>query len=179
MKKTQRPSMSELSRRQSPQERRPQQEKTRPPTSQEVEKNLAESLASTDEGLKAFLASLRQARMPEAVQAYRAMQMVLVQQRLWANEHRREQLLPRFRAIAQTAAEIHRIFSSFADVMKPLKELDKLRAPLVAKPPPKPPPPESSPPEPSPPEPSPPESSPPESSPPCAGSPRSSPGRTP
>lgn len=115
--------------------RKPPQDKPRLPTPQEIEKNLKESLASTDEGFKQFLASLRQAKMPEAVNAYRAMQTVLVQQRLWAHDNRREQLLPQFRSIAQTAAEIYQIFSSFAEVMKPLKELDRLHAPTVVEPP--------------------------------------------
>jgi hypothetical protein len=114
--------------------RKPKEEKAKPLSTYEIEKNLKGSLAATDEGLKKFLASLKQAGMPEAVQGYRAMAMVLLQQRLWAHEHRREQLLPHFRSIAQTAGEIHRIFASFADAMKPLKEVDKLRSATPAEP---------------------------------------------
>jgi hypothetical protein len=69
--------------------------------------------------------------MHEAAHAYRGMQMVLVQQRLWADAHHRAELLPLFRSIAETAGELHRIFASFADVMRPLKELDKLGAPTA------------------------------------------------
>ncbi len=72
--------------------------------------------------------------MPEAVQAYRAMQMVVLQQRLWVHGNGREQFLPEFASIAQTAGELHRIFASFADVMKPLKEVDKLGALEITKP---------------------------------------------
>ena len=133
-KRNERPSLDELSPRRpgrglSPQ--KPPQEKKHVPTTQEIETNLKESLESTDEGLKKFLASLRQAGMPEAVQAYRAMQMVLVQQRLWTHQHRHDQLLPSFRSIARTTGEIHKIFASFADVMKPLKEIDKIRGTLM------------------------------------------------
>lgn len=104
------------------------QEKPRTATLQEIEENLRQSLASTDEGLKKFLASLQQAKLPEAVQGYRAMQMVLIQQRLWAEQHGGDHLAPAFRSIAETAGEIHRIFALFADVMRPLKELDGLRS---------------------------------------------------
>lgn len=135
--RTERTSLTELSPRRPAREvspRKPAQENKRPLTSHEVEKGLRESLVSTDEGLKKFLDSLRQARMPEAVQGYRAMQMVLVQQRLWASEQRSDQLLPLFKSIAETAGEIHRIFASFADVMRPLKELDQLSTPEAAEP---------------------------------------------
>jgi hypothetical protein len=128
-KREERPSLSELS------PRKREEEKKRAPSNHEIEKNLKESLTSTDEGLKQFLASLRQAGMPEAVQGYRAMQMVIVQQRLWVEAHHRSQLQPLFRSIAQTSGEIHRIFASFADVMKMLKEVDKLRAPTAREPP--------------------------------------------
>lgn len=109
-------------------------EKKRPPTNHEVEKGLRQSLESTDEGLRKFLEALRGSGMADAVQGYRAMQMVLVQQRLWAEEHHRDQLMPLFQSIARTAEDLHRIFASFADIMKPLKELDKLSASTAAPP---------------------------------------------
>ncbi|HEU4403868.1 MAG TPA: hypothetical protein VFS43_01035 [Polyangiaceae bacterium] len=96
------------------------------PSNYQIEKGLKHSLESTDAGLKQFLESMRASGMASAPQAYRAMQMVLIQQRLWADAHHRAQLQPLFRSIAQTAGELHRIFAGFADVMKPLKELDKL-----------------------------------------------------
>lgn len=97
----------------------------------DVDKKLVESLESTDAGLRKFLVSLRQAGMLEAVQGYRAMQMVLLQQRLWVAENKRDHILPLFQSIAQSAGEIHAIFSAFADIMTPLKEIDKLRSVLV------------------------------------------------
>jgi hypothetical protein len=92
----------------------------------QIEKGLKQSLESTDAGLKQFLASMRESGMAAAPQAYRAMQMVLIQQRLWADEHHRAALTPLFRSIAKTAGELHQIFTSFADVLRPLKEVDKL-----------------------------------------------------
>ncbi|MEZ4294587.1 MAG: hypothetical protein R3B70_06400 [Polyangiaceae bacterium] len=121
-RREQRSSMSELTPR-----RKKEEPAKKPLTVAEVEKNLKASLASTDEGLKKFLASMREARMDEAVHAYRSMQVVLVQQRMWAQTNRRDQLLPLFRSIARTSGEIHRIFSGFAEVMKGLKEVDKIR----------------------------------------------------
>jgi hypothetical protein len=94
----------------------------------EIEKGLRLSLESVDNGLKQFLLSLKESKMVEGLQGYRNMQLVLVQQRLWAHNHSRVQLLPQFRSIAKTAAELHRIFSSYAEVMRPLKELDRISA---------------------------------------------------
>lgn len=92
----------------------------------QIEKGLKESLESVDKGLKQFLSSLQESRMADALQGYRTMQRVLIQQRLWAHSHSRVALVPLFRSIAQTAGELHRIFSGYADAMRPLKELDKL-----------------------------------------------------
>ena len=95
-------------------------------TAAEIARGLQQSLASTSAGLAAFLAMLRDSGLAEAAHGYRAMQMVLVQQRLWTQTHRRDELLPLFASIAETAGELHRVFASFASVMAPLKELDRL-----------------------------------------------------
>jgi hypothetical protein len=87
---------------------------------------LRDSLTATDEGLRRFLEMLHQSGLTEAVHGYRAMQMVLVQQRLWAHAQGRAELLPLFQSLARTADELHHIFAGFAAVMLPLKELDKL-----------------------------------------------------
>jgi len=92
----------------------------------QIEKGLKQSLESVDAGLKKFLASMKGSGMAEALQGYRTMQTVLVQQRLWAHSNGRTALAPLFRSIAQTAGELHRIFSGYAEAMRPLKELDKL-----------------------------------------------------
>jgi hypothetical protein len=91
-----------------------------------IERGLKQSLESVDNGLKRFLLSLQQAKMAEGIQGYRSLGMVLIQQRLWAHSHARTQLVPLFRSIAKTAGELHRIFSAYAEVMKPLKDLDKI-----------------------------------------------------
>jgi hypothetical protein len=97
-----------------------------------IERGLKQSLESVDNGLKRFLLSLQQARMTEGIQGYRSLGMVLIQQRLWAHSHARTQLVPLFRSIAKTAGELHRIFSAYAEVMKPLKDLDRLTSLSVA-----------------------------------------------
>lgn len=102
----------------------------------DVTQGLRDSLASTDEGLRRFLEMLRRSGLAEAVHGYRAMQMVLVQQRLWTHSQGRTELLPLFQSLARTADELHRIFAGFAAVMLPLKEIDKLTAMSVLEPPP-------------------------------------------
>jgi hypothetical protein len=92
----------------------------------QIEKGLKESLESVDKGLKQFLNSLQESRMTEALQGYRMMQRVLIQQRLWAHTNSRSALVPLFRSIAHTAGELHRIFSGYTEAMRPLKELDKI-----------------------------------------------------
>lgn len=89
-------------------------------------RNLQQSLTSTDAGLKNFLTALRDSGLPDAIPGYREMQMVLVQQRLWAHSNRRSELIPLFQSIARTAGELHRIFAGFAEVLRPLQILDKL-----------------------------------------------------
>lgn len=110
-----------------------------------VEKGLKQSLEATNTGLKQFLQSMQKSGMIEAIHGYRALQMVLVQQRLWAHNNNRSQLQPLFRSIAKTAGELHRIFSSYAEAMRPLRDLDKITgmntvAPPEEAPPPAPPP---------------------------------------
>ena len=92
----------------------------------QIEKGLKQSLESVDTGLKKFLQSMKDSGMTEALQGYRAMQVVLVQQRLWAHSNGRTALAPLFRSIAQTAGELHRVFSGYAEAMRPLKELDRI-----------------------------------------------------
>lgn len=105
----------------------------------EIERGLKQSLESVDAGLKQFLQSLKDSGLAEALQGYRTMQVVLVQQRLWAHNNHRTALAPLFRSIAQTAGELHRIFSGYAEAMRALKDLDKI-ARLQAESPPGPPP---------------------------------------
>ena len=93
---------------------------------EEIAASLKQSLASTNDGLMKFLASLQQAGLPNAVIGYRQLQMVLIQQRLWARNHNREELNALFQSIAHNAEELHRIFAAFAGIMEPLKDLPNI-----------------------------------------------------
>src|SRR5215813_284625 len=93
---------------------------------EEIAASLKQSLASTNDGLMKFLASLQQAGLPNAVIGYRQLQMVLIQQRLWARNHNREELNALFQSIARNAEELHSIFAAFAGIMEPLKDLPNI-----------------------------------------------------
>ncbi len=91
-----------------------------------IANNLKRSLQSADGGRASFLASLSGSGLREALSGYRQLQAVLIQQRLWAQDHSRSELEPLFQSIAETAGEIHAILAPYADIMRPLKELDKI-----------------------------------------------------
>jgi hypothetical protein len=95
---------------------------------EEIAKGLKTSLENADRGLSMFLASLDGSGLPDALKGYRQLQMVLIQQRLWAHNHSRAELVPLFQSIAGTAARIHAILSPYAELMRPLKDLDSMTA---------------------------------------------------
>ncbi|HET9528726.1 MAG TPA: helix-turn-helix domain-containing protein [Blastocatellia bacterium] len=95
---------------------------------EEIAKSLKRSLENADRGLSLFLASLDGSGLPDALKGYRQLQMVLIQQRLWAHNHSRAELVPLFQSIAGTAARIHAILSPYAELMRPLKDLDSMTA---------------------------------------------------
>lgn len=106
---------------------RPRRSERRPRRSKySVEKGLGQSLDATAEGLDALLASLRRSGLVEGLGGYRTMQAVLLQQKLWALSNRRTAVLPKFRSIARTAKELHRIFSGYASVMDALCKLERV-----------------------------------------------------
>jgi hypothetical protein len=92
----------------------------------EVAKALKSSLENADRGLSLFLASLEGSGLPDALRGYRQLQMVLIQQRLWARNHARDDLAPLFQTISVTAGRIHAILSPYAELMSPLKDLDNI-----------------------------------------------------
>ena len=92
----------------------------------EIARSLLESLESTQSGLRAFLASLRNSQMSEALDGYRGLQLILVQQRLWAINHGRTELMPHFDAVAKIAGEIHDILAPYAALMQLLSRLHKV-----------------------------------------------------
>lgn len=98
----------------------------------QIAESLQRSLASTEAGLRSFLSVLRDSGLVEAAQGYRALQMCLVQQKLWAHHHGRSELTAAFAGVASAAGELHKVFSTFTAVMAPLRELDKLVEPEEA-----------------------------------------------
>ncbi len=101
---------------------------------EEIAHSLRTSLESTNDGLTKFLVSLRQAGLPDAVKGYRQLQMVLMQQRLWAQNHKRQELDSLFQSIARNAAELHAVFAAFAGIMEPLIDLPNLSEAAVESP---------------------------------------------
>jgi hypothetical protein len=54
------------------------------------------------------------------------LQALLLQQRLWAINQQRKELNGNFTRLAQLAGELHKIFHAYAEILKPLVELDNL-----------------------------------------------------
>lgn len=91
-------------------------------------RSLEKSLEATCRGLKLFLETLERSGMREATHAYRELQLVLIQQRLWARSYRRVELDPLWRKVAETAGALHEIFAGFAAIFEPLKYLESVGA---------------------------------------------------
>lgn len=87
---------------------------------------LASSLESTQKGLAALLVSLKGAGFHRAVQPYQQLEQVLIQQRLWSRSHRRDELNPLWRQLAETVRAIDAILGPFAAIMSRLKSLDRI-----------------------------------------------------
>ena len=94
---------------------------------EQIAKKLAQSLESTSRGLAAFVDSLEMLR--EALKPYQQMQIVLMQQRLWAKRHGCDDLNPLWKEIAASSRELHTVFSGFAGVMDALRSIESLEAP--------------------------------------------------
>jgi hypothetical protein len=92
-----------------------------------IAQKLAKSLESTSGGLAAFSTSMQPIK--DALKPYRQMQLVLMQQRLWAERHPREDLNPLWQKIAASSRELHEVFSGFAEVMDALRSIDSLTQP--------------------------------------------------
>jgi hypothetical protein len=91
-------------------------------------RSLEKSLESAHQGLLMLLRSLERSGFKEAISSYQQMQLVLIQQRLWACNYRRDELKPRWKKIAETAAAIHAILEPFSAVMAELKGIDRIEA---------------------------------------------------
>ncbi len=94
---------------------------------QQIAEQLAQSLESTSRGLAAFSRSAKPFR--DALKPYQQMQIVLMQQRLWAKRHKRDDLDPLWRKIASSAEELYGVFSGFASVMSALRSIDTVAEP--------------------------------------------------
>jgi hypothetical protein len=90
--------------------------------------SLKKSLESTCAGLSALLESLERSGFRGALSPYQQLQLVLVQQRLWSKQHRRDELDPLWQKISEMSGRIHAILASFASVMEKLKSLDRVEA---------------------------------------------------
>jgi hypothetical protein len=97
---------------------------------EQIARKLAASLDSTSGGLAAFLQSMQPIK--DALKPYRQMQLVLMQQRLWAEGRRRDELNPLWRKIAETSRELHEVFAGFAEIMQALRFVDGLKQPAEA-----------------------------------------------
>lgn len=86
-------------------------------------RSLRHSLESTQQGLSTLLSSLDASGLREAATSYERLYLVLTQQRLWTQSHRRTELLPLWRGIARTARDIHEILAGFDRVMDRLKDI--------------------------------------------------------
>jgi hypothetical protein len=97
---------------------------------------LERSLESTSRGLASLLESLRASGLEAATRPYHAMQMVLLQQRLWSRNNGRDDLDHYFAAIAANARAVHRILAEFDAAIERLTEIDRLEPSGAAAPPP-------------------------------------------
>ena len=89
--------------------------------------SLRGSLEATRAGLSRFLISVQASGLAEAANGYGQLVALLVQQRLWARSHSREELAPLFSDLSRIAGEIHDVLARFGAVLEPLKHLDQVR----------------------------------------------------
>lgn len=89
---------------------------------------LEKSLKSTANGLDLLLRSLERGGLGAAAGPYQQLGRVLIQQRLWALDYRRDELKPLWKAIAAKAAAIHALLEPFAALMGVLKDIDRITA---------------------------------------------------
>ncbi len=102
----------------------------RPPLKEvrKTARSLEKSLQSAHQGLSLLLKSLQQSGFAEAIHGYQQLQMVLIQQRLWACNHHREELNRYWHQIAKTTTEIHDILAPLSAIMAELKAIDTINA---------------------------------------------------
>jgi hypothetical protein len=94
--------------------------------------SLVASLEATEQGLSAFLSSLRRSGLLSATNGYRELAAVLVNQRLWARAHGRTDVDPQFRAIGETAREICAALRPYVSIFELMTDLEHLDEPEEA-----------------------------------------------
>lgn len=88
---------------------------------------MKQSLEATARALGAFVESLERSGFKKSIPAYRQMQQVLIQQRLWADRQSRNELLQNWESIARQSDELYQVMKSFAEVMGELRNIDKIK----------------------------------------------------
>ncbi|MFD7457817.1 MULTISPECIES: hypothetical protein [unclassified Streptomyces] len=86
---------------------------------------MARSLAATCEGLDRLRGSLYESGFAEAVDPYRRMRQVLLQQREWALAHDCRDLDPYWQSLGATARAIRGVLSEFSAALDGLDRIDR------------------------------------------------------
>lgn len=89
--------------------------------------NLKASLESTLSGLTEFSLSLQRLNLDKAIPSYQQLLAVLIQQKIWSENHQRKELEPLWKLVAQEAGKIYHIVEPFTRVMEKLRAIDSIR----------------------------------------------------
>ena len=90
-----------------------------------IASNVKTSLESTIQGLKAFVESLEKSGFVRSLPAYKQLQYVLIQQRLWSQGQARNELQPLWEQVAQQSEYLYNIVKPFVEIMGELRLIDK------------------------------------------------------
>lgn len=85
------------------------------------------SLESTVRALTLFVDSLEKSGFGTSIPAYRQMQYVLLQQRLWADRNSRKELQPLWESLSQQSDKLYQLMEPFAEIMNELRSIDKIK----------------------------------------------------
>ncbi len=96
----------------------------KPQSDTEIAKMLEGSLQSTCKGLNVFADSLKTAGFLEAAPKYRQLEIVLIQQRLWCKNKKREELNSLWQEIAKTAHQINKAIGPLSEIMGQLEVIN-------------------------------------------------------
>ncbi|HVM46013.1 MAG TPA: hypothetical protein VM582_08775, partial [Candidatus Thermoplasmatota archaeon] len=85
------------------------------------------SLQTAIQALDLFTASLRTGGFVRAGPQYEQLHAVLAEQRMWALTHKRAELDPLWRKVAQNAREMHDILAPLLRAMEGMRDLDRMQ----------------------------------------------------